>query len=453
MTRNKVLIIDDQKSILESMKIFFGLRGWEVHTAPTGGRGLSLAQKVKPSLVVLDVRLPDLNGIEVFKLLKKSCPNAQVIMVTAYQDMENTIKSIKLGAFDFIHKPIDINEMDAVLKRLERVWSAKSVAHGTTPLFHQSLADGTPQIMGASKVMKEVFKKIALVSESKVTVLIQGESGTGKELIARAIHHQSPLRDRPFMVMDCSTLVDTLMESELFGYEKGAFTGADTTRKGRLELAENGTIFFDEIGEMTQQMQSKLLRFIQDREFTRVGGNRTIHSDARILAATNRDLVDLVRQKQFRDDLYFRLKVVTIQVPSLRERRGDIPALSSFLLDKISSQTGLAKKRLGPDALKKIVHYNWPGNVRQLENALTRAVVMTKSEVLTVEDILPALQDLDQALGGKDALPSLALVEKEHIYQVLSANDWHYGKACLMLGISRPTLRAKIKKYGLSLNS
>ena len=291
------LIIDDQSSILESMEIFFRLRGWKVSTASNGLEGLHLAEKLVPFLVILDIRLPDLGGLEVLKALRERCPEMYVVMITAYQDMETTIQAIKLGAFDYLHKPIDIKEMDAVIRRLEQnAVDEISVERG---LSNQADSDSLSmsQIVGKSRSMKEVFKAIARLSESRITTLIQGESGTGKELIAHAIHRNSSFKNKPFSVMDCSTFVDSLIESELFGYEKGAFTGATETRKGRLELTGDGTVFFDEIGDLPLHLQSKLLRFLQEREFVRVGGSRSIHSNSRIITATNRNLMEMVHQR------------------------------------------------------------------------------------------------------------------------------------------------------------
>jgi two-component system response regulator AtoC len=444
----KVLVIDDQPSILESMKVFFKLRGWEVHTSLEGLEGLSIARKLQPDLVVLDIKLRDVDGLQVLKTLRTELPQTQVIMITAHQDMENTISSIKMGAFDFLHKPIDIHEMDAALYRLSRVRNTRLGGNAVSSQ-EKDVNEGTPYIVGKSQVMKEVFKKIALVSESRVTVLIQGESGTGKELIAKAIHFQGANKKHPFIVMDCSTLVDTLTESELFGYEKGAFTGADATCVGRLEKAGDGTIFFDEIGEMPLNTQSKLLRFLHEKELIRVGGTRVIRSNARIIAATNRKLGAMVREKKFREDLYYRLTVVTINVPPLRERRSDIPLLASFLLKKISAQTGLPPKQLDPDASHDLfLRYDWPGNVRQLENTLTHAVLLTKSSVLTKDDLYTTLGDFAEVTQGNQYLRSLAEVEKEHIVHVLNASNWHLGKTCKILGITRPTLRSKLTKYG-----
>lgn len=447
--KSRVCIIDDQRSILESMEMFFRIRNWDVYTAANGPDGIKIVEEVRPSLVILDIRLPGMSGLEVLEKLRGRFPTLHVIVITAFQSMESTIQAIKLGAFDYLHKPIDIAEMDAVIRRLEQTTFADG-AHELDALDQAvSLVDCQPQIIARSSKMKEVFKTIALVSESRVTVLIQGESGTGKELIARSIHYNSPWSDRPFTVMDCSTLVGSLVESELFGYEKGAFTGANETRKGRLELTGEGTIFFDEIGELPLQMQSKLLRFLQSGEFVRVGGDRPIYSNARIVAATNRDLTKLVQEGQFREDLYYRLKVVTINAPPLRSRRSDIPILSSFFLKKTVHQNVSKPKRLSPEALEVLIDYDWPGNVRQLENVLTRCAVLTPSVVLTREHTEACLKDSSIFSKIDKTETSLEDVEREHIYKILDYNEWHLGKACDQLRMSRPTLRARMKKYGI----
>ncbi len=447
---SRAIVIDDQPAILKSMEMVFRLRGWEVYTAGTGAEGLRLVETLRPSVVVLDIKLPDTSGLRVLEQLKARFPETHVIMITAYQSMDTTIEAIKLGAFDYIHKPIDVDEMEAVIQQLEQINDA-SHPDDVDDTHHTVDVEGNqPRIIARSRCMKDVFKSIALVSESRVTVLIQGESGTGKELIAGCIHHNSQWSNEPFTVMDCSTLVEPLVESELFGYEKGAFTGAEAARKGRLELAGEGTVFLDEIGEIPILLQSKLLRFLQAREFVRIGGNRPIPSNARIIAATNRDLTELVGEKKFRQDLYYRLKVVTIDVPPLRRRKSDIPLLTSFFLKKIAGDCGSPEKRPAAGALELMHDYDWPGNVRELENFLTRAAVMTKSLILTKEYLQACLEDSptlpstdgDSRLGDTD--------EREHIISVLNECDWHLGNASKQLGVSRPTLRSRMKKYGLS---
>ncbi|AOY60703.1 MULTISPECIES: sigma-54-dependent transcriptional regulator [Desulfococcus] len=445
----RVLIIDDQASLLDSMRFFLEQRKCKVYTALTGKEGLKTAFRERPSLVILDLKLPDMDGQIILKKLRNDMPATQVIIVTAFQDMENTINCIKLGAFDFIHKPIDINEIDSALNRFDKINRARTHQDPPQKQGVAAPSDGkTPYIVGKSQPMKEVFKKIAMVSDSKVTVLIQGESGTGKEVIARTIHYQGAWKNHPFMVVDCSTLVDTLTESQLFGYEKGAFTGADVTRKGTLELAGEGTIFFDEIGEMPLRLQSKLLRFLHEKEFIRVGGSKVLQSDARILAATNLDLAKMASNGRLRSDLFYRLRVVTIYVPPLRDRRSDISLLANYFLKKIGHKHQMPIKTITSGARQLLESYAWPGNVRELENSLIRAAVLTKSPVLTREDILNAISETGVDAVQEPSEKTLAEVEKEHILQVLKIKQGHLGKACRTLGISRPTLRKKLNQYG-----
>ncbi|MCM2357882.1 MAG: sigma-54 dependent transcriptional regulator [Geobacteraceae bacterium] len=448
-----VLVIDDQVSILQSMEVFFQLRTWEVHTALNGRKGIALAKKLRPALVVLDIRLPDIDGLDVLKELRSLVPEAEVIMITAHQDMESTIQAIKLGAFDYLHKPIDINEMDSVLKRLLAARAASAAVSVDESPKPPEMAMGTFHVVGKSKAMKEVFKKIALASGSRATVLVQGESGTGKDMVAQAIHRNSPWSNKPFTVMDCSTLVPSLVESELFGYEKGAFTGAERTRPGRIELTGDGTVFFDEIGELPLHLQSRLLRFLQEGQFVRVGGVTPIQSSARIIAATNRDLKAMVAEGKFREDLFFRLKVVTIFMPPLRDRRSDIPDLARFLLEKVAARSALKPRTLSSEAAALLMNYDWPGNVRELENTLTRASLMSKSTVLSGEDIASALDGDHYRPTRERPVRPLAEAERDYIRFALDSCGWNLGKTCQALQISRPTLRAKIKAFGLEKGS
>lgn len=442
-----VLIIDDQSSILQSMEVFFQLRSWEVLTAPNGRKGIALARKGRPDLVVLDIRLPDIDGLKVLEELRAHDPETQVIMITAHQDMESTIQAIKLGAFDYLHKPLDIDEMDSVLKRLRAVRSTANLAE-ETPREPVVLA-GKLQLAGKSNAMKEVFKKIALASEARVTVLIQGESGTGKDMVAQVVHRNSQWSNKPFTVMDCSTLAPTLVESELFGYEKGAFTGAERTHAGRIELTGDGTVFFDEIGELPLHLQSRLLRFLQEGQFVRVGGVTPIQSNARIIAATNRDLKAMVAEGKFREDLFFRLQVVTIHMPPLRDRLSDIPELAQCLLEKVAMRSALKPRTLSREAVSLLMNCEWPGNVRELENTLTRASLMSKSAVLTGEDIASALDSGEYRPTPEKSVRPLAEAERDYIRFALDSYAWNLGKTCQALQISRPTLRAKIRIFGL----
>jgi two-component system response regulator AtoC len=312
------------------------------------------------------------------------------------------------------------------------------------------------EIIGKSRGMKEIFKAIGVLSENRVSLLIEGETGTGKELIARAIHCNSPYRKQPFQAIDCSTIVGTLLESELFGHEKGAFTGASSSKKGKFELAGQGTIFLDEIGEIPFELQSKLLRFLQEKEFERLGGEKKIKSNARIITATNKDLWNLVQAGSFREDLYYRLNVATLKVPPLRERKSDIPLLVEHILRKINCELGKGIKKVEEEALNRIMEYDWPGNVREMENVLTHVVINTQGEVILEEAVGPLLgrkspthQPSKEAANRNHNLKD---IEKEHIIEVLNQTHWRLGKACELLGISRPTLRHKLKSYEISGN-
>jgi two-component system response regulator AtoC len=368
--------------------------------------------------------------------------------------MDITIKAIKLGAFDYIPKPIDVEELDRVIdKALKSLNSGRTVEDVT---IDPSLTYEEHKIIGKSRGMKEIFKAIGVLSENRVTVLIEGETGTGKELIARAIHSNSPYREHPFQPINCSTIVGTLLESELFGHEKGAFTSASSSKRGKFELAGQGTIFLDEIGEIPFELQSKLLRFLQEKEFERLGGEKKIKSNARIIAATNKDLWKLVQAGFFREDLYYRLSVASIKVPPLRERKSDLPLLVEHILRKINHDLGKGLRKVEQEALKRIMEYDWPGNVRELENLLTHVAINTQGEVILEEAITPMLgEKLQNHQNQKDALNNkqkLKDIEKEHITEVLNRTHWHLGKACELLGISRPTLRHKIRAYEISSN-
>jgi len=366
-------------------------------------------------------------------------------MITAFQDMETTIVAIKRGAFDYIHKPLDIDEIE---KAVSRAVNILEIDEKTPSLENVPTGSRDPYaIIGKSEKMRSIFKKMGLVCTSRVNVLLQGETGTGKELIARVIHLNSTFKDEPFIVFDCSAVVETLLESELFGHEKGAFTGADATKKGKVELAGNGTLFLDEIAELPLNIQGKLLGFLQRREYTRVGGTKLLQSSCRIITACNCDLAQKVRLGDFKEDLYFRLKVFMMEVPPLRERLSDIPLLVEHFLHKINNELGTRVTKLQDGVIHSLVNHDWKGNVRQLENVIVQALVECRGNVLLKED-------MDKILNEDAALPqlglasfSLAHVEKEHILKTLTTLEWNKTRAAKALGISLPTLRSKIKKY------
>jgi DNA-binding NtrC family response regulator len=445
----KVLVIDDERSIREHLEMFLQEKGLDVLSAEDGESGAQLIQDEGPDILILDIRLPGMDGLEVLRRIKQENKTISVIMITAFHDMETTIQAMKLGAYDYIHKPIDIDQLEVVIDRV--VGSLKlSRCAENLEISRDYRADN---IVGNTRGMQEIFKLIGLVSDSKATVLIQGESGTGKELIAKTIHFNSPFAREPFIPINCSALVETLLESELFGHEKGSFTGAVYQKKGKIELAKNGTIFFDEIGDIGPNLQVKLLRFLQEREFERVGGEDRLHSGARILAATNRDLSHLVEAQRFREDLYFRLKVVEIQVPPLRERKSDIPLLVEHLLKRINSQLHKKVTKIPGESMEMLVRYRWPGNVRELENVLTRAVLLSKGDVLLTEYLPDLFSSAPETRAKAQGLVPLDQMVKEHVLRALEFVNWDMGKACALLGISRPTLRKKIQKYQLNRGS
>ncbi len=348
---NRILVIDDETAIQESLEMFLREKGLEVFTAGTGAAGLDTYARYRPQVVILDIRLPDISGLEILNHIVGTDPEAKVIMITAYHDMETTIEAMRQGAYDYIHKPIDVDELDRSVTKSLRI---AETAYDTAALSTNDRETGERlRIVGHTPSMRAVFKTIGLLSRNRATVLIEGETGCGKELIARVIHESSIFCEQPYVTVDCTTLVDNLFESELFGHERGAFTGAGETKRGRLELAGEGTIFFDEVGDLPLPLQAKLLRFLEYREFTRVGGTQTLHSKARIIAATNHKLADLVSQSHFRQDLLFRLNVITISVPPLRERLDDLPELVRYFLSRINSDLGTKVTRLEKNVMAR----------------------------------------------------------------------------------------------------
>jgi two-component system response regulator AtoC len=446
---DRILIVDDDRSIRELLSMHLEERGFGVLSASTGAEGFRMASESAPSAIVLDMRLPDASGIDLIPELKKRAAEAPVLMITAHHDMATTILAMKAGAFDYIHKPIDIQAFDVAL---DRALEVRRLSKGTDYLSVEGgRAFKIDDIVGTSPVMQQLFKDVGRVAASRATVLIQGESGTGKELIARVIHSYSAPQ-KPFIGINCSAIVDTLLESELFGHEKGSFTGAVQAKPGKFELAEDGSIFLDEIGELSQNLQAKLLRVLQEREVERVGGVRRIPIKARILAATNRDLAEEVRSSRFREDLYQRLKVVTLRLPPLRERVDDIPLLVEHLLVKVNQRLHKSLRRVPREVIEKLQKRPWPGNVRELENVLTRAAVLSQGDLLLedhlVDEAPPPRSDPPSAAAGA-RVPTLDEVERDHIVRVWGLARGHKGKTCRMLGISRPTLERKLKKYAI----
>jgi len=447
---SKILLIDDEYSILESLEMFLGEKGHEVFKAATAEEGLGLFSSHEPDVVILDIRLPDMDGLEVLNIITGREIPSKVIMITAFHDMENTIKAMKNGAYDYFHKPFDPDDVEKAVNRALEILEVDRVA-----LLEDATERFSTQeiIIGKSHKMEEIFKMIGLLCQNRATVCIQGETGTGKELIARVIHRNSPFSHEPFITLDCSAVVETLLESELFGHEKGAFTGAAQTKPGRIELAGAGTLLLDEVGELPLGLQGKLLGFLERREYMRVGGRENLKSRCRVIAATNKDLSTMVRKGAFKEDLYFRLNVVNIFVPPLRERLEDIPGLVDYFLQKINLELGTRVTKLQRGVMELLMSHRWEGNVRELENVLVESVVRARGSVIF-------LDEMEAVLSAKHALPqtglssySLPQVEKEHIEKTLGRNRWNRSKSARILGISLPTLRSKIRKYGIEPSS
>ncbi len=441
---SKILVIDDEHSILETLEMFFSEKGHNVFKADTGKKGFQLYRRYKPDVVILDIRLPDYNGLDLLKRIQANESASKVIMITSFQDMETTIESMKLGAYDYIHKPLDA---DKVEKAVNRALHILEIDRETTLLGEMTKPPNPEVIIGRSDKMRNTFKMIGLLCQNRAPVLIQGETGTGKELIARVIHRNSLFDKEPFITFDCAAVVESLLESELFGHEKGAFTGAIHTKKGKIDLAGNGTLFLDEVGELPKRLQGKFLRFLQRHEHMRVGGHQVLKTNCRIIAATNRNISAMVRQGLFREDLFFRLKVVTIQVPLLKDRLSDIPDLVNHFLQKINWELGTDATNLQKGVLDRLAAHPWPGNVRELENILVEAVVRARSKVILLDEIENILSANSHVANTGLSTYSLPHMEKEHIQKTLNLLKWNRTKTARTLGISLPTLRNKIQKY------
>ena len=448
----KILIIDDDKASGRTLQLHLDAQGHTVATACSVNEGLEYVKADEPDVLISDIRMPGRSGLDGLSEFKQLYPHMRVIMITAFHDMESTIDAMQKGADDYIHKPIDLDELDAAI---EKLLNLNGKGTGSVLAF-DSASTVTPLTMvGSSRPMKEIFKTIGLVAKSPATVLITGESGTGKELVARAIHRNSLTPNGPFVVVNCAAIVETLLESDMFGHEKGAFTGAVSRQTGKFALAQGGTIFLDEISEMSPTMQAKLLRVLQYKEFTPLGAEKAQTTDARIIAATNVDLEERVAKGLFREDLFYRLQVVNIHLPPLRERKEDLLELTQTLLGRINHEMHRSVSHIGKDILECFNNYDWPGNVRELENVLMKAVALSSGDTLTL-DKLPG----EMICGGQPLPPqqpesetelaaekSLAEVEKAHVLRVLNEVNWHKGKACDILGISRPRLRRMLRDH------
>jgi DNA-binding NtrC family response regulator len=443
--KEKILVVDDEKIVRESLFHWFQEEGYQVETAEDGETALRIFDKNKFDLLLVDMKMPGMSGLDLLAKIKEIDKDTIVILITAFASVPTAIKALKDGAYDYVTKPVDPDELEHLVK--------KALEQRSLRVENEALKGSIEEIIkpdnliGESTQMKKIYELIHTVAPTDTTVMIRGESGTGKELVAKAIHINSRRKYFPIIPVNCGALAESILESELFGHEKGAFTGAQFKRKGKFEMADGGTIFLDEIGSVTPKMQVELLRVIESKQFSRVGGNQIIKSDFRVIIATNEPLEDLVKQGKFREDLYYRLNVFSIIIPPLRERSGDIPVLAFYFLNNFCNAMNKNIKNISPEAMEFLTKYEWPGNVRELENAIERAVVVGKGETIKVDD-LPFHVSSQQILGN-DGDNSMSAMEKKHIARVLNENNWNISRSALELEIDRVTLYNKINKYGL----
>jgi len=450
----QVLIVDDNRQTALALQKNLRVEGYEADVAASAAEALELLQGNDYAAVVADLRMPQMSGIELCEHVRQRSPETEVIILTAYGTINSAVEAVKKGAIDYLTKPVDFDRLFAILRR---VFELRRLRAENRALRQQIEAEKKSQrLIGVSPAMAKVMETIRTVAPSDATVLIRGESGTGKELVATAIHQLSPRADRPLVKVNCAAIPETLLEDELFGHERGAFTGAHAQRKGRFELAHGGTIFLDEIAEMTTALQAKLLRVLQEREFERVGGSETILVDVRVVASTNRDIEKEVREGRFREDLYYRINVVPIHLPPLRERREDIPILADHFLRLYAARNRRPLKSLTRRAVEKLVAYNWPGNVRELENCIERACVMAQGEVLDADDLVlnPELGQPEHDKVASELIGEgfcLEDFERRLIEASLKRTGGNQSKAARLLGLTRRTLQYRIEKYGIQV--
>lgn len=439
-----ILVVDDEQVHRYMLCSMFSEWGWKCVEADDGKTAVNAVQKFSYDAVLMDVRMARMDGIEAFGKIHETHPALPVIIMTAYSSVDAAVEAIKHGAYDYLTKPLDF---DRLRLTLERAVDKRQVEERKQVVLKSKTKPKPSNIIGESPLMQELLEMISYVAPTEATVLINGESGTGKELVAAEVHNNSDRSDKPFVKVNCAALAETLLESELFGHEKGAFTGADKQREGKFVQAAGGTLFLDEIGETSQAMQVKMLRVLQEHELQRVGGEETIYTDARIIAATNRDLEQEVRNGNFREDLYYRLNVVTVTVPPLRERRDDIPLLVNHFVRKFAVKNRREVAGITPECMKLLCSYSWPGNVRELENAIERGVILMRGEHLTEKSLpLPIQKQKDKHLED-EAGPSLQAQEKVLILKTLEETDGNKSEAARRLGITRKTLQNKLNKY------
>lgn len=468
----QILIVDDDHQLRVSFERLLAAEGYEVRTASSGEAGIAAVREAMPDVVVMDVRMPGISGLEAYAAMREIEPRLPVIIMTAFGTTDIAIEATKMGAYDYILKPFDIPE---TLRLIEKAVAAARSMRGRVAVGEDGAAAAADAIIGKSPAMQELYKAIGRAAPTDATVLIRGESGTGKELVARAVYQHSNRADKPFLVINCVAIPETLLESELFGYEKGAFTGAAGRKVGKIEQANHGTVFLDEIGDMPLPIQAKILRLLQEQNVERLGGRQVIPVDVRIIAATNRDLEEAVRQGQFREDLYYRLKVVSLAMPPLRERPGDIPLLVRYFLARFSRDMGQVDPGVAGEAMEFLTAQSWPGNVRELGNTIKKALIFNLGAPLGLDEVRKALgEPLRNGDGAADDAAEVlsrlirhelasgreSLFEdlmdrfgQQVIREALDATGGNRTQAARLLGLSRPTLLAKIEKYGLRIES
>jgi DNA-binding NtrC family response regulator len=443
MRSKAILIVDDEFSVRDSLRRWFAKQGYRTEAAKDAPEALQRLEESHWDVVILDIKMPGMDGLELQRRIREIDPGLIVIMITAYASVETAVRALKEGAHDYVTKPVDPDELSHVVERAleqrrletENVQLREKIEELTAPTA----------IVSESPQMEEVLRLVNSVAETDATVLIRGESGTGKELIAQAIHSSSRRRGSPMVAVNCGALPESLLESELFGHEKGAFTGAQQRRTGRIEMADGGTLFLDEVGTISPKTQAELLRVLESKEITRLGGSNPLRVDFRTISATNQNLEHLIAEGDFREDFYFRINVFEIHVPPLRERRGDIPLLAEHFLKMYSTQMNKRWREFAPEAMDLLKRYSWPGNVRELANAVERALVVGTPPTVRLED-LPVRLSQETSVADRD---SLAGIEQAHVEGILERTGWNIAQAARILAIDRKTLYLKIEKYGL----
>lgn len=453
MFKLTILVVDDEADQRKILAGYLKKKGYNVIEAISAEQGIELANKNMVDLILTDFKMPDKTGLDLLKEVRAKNPEVAIVIMTAFGTIESAVEAMRAGAYDYITKPIDFDELELLIQRL----GERQQLISENILLREQLAEKYKftDIIARSREMEEVLNLTGRVAKSRASVLIRGESGTGKELIARAIHYASQRHDKPFIAVNCSALNENLLESELFGHEKGAYTGADKQRRGRFELADGGTIFLDEIGDIPLSTQVKLLRVLQEQNFERVGGAQTISVDVRVIAATNRNLEEFMKEGKFREDLFYRLNVVTIDIPPLHQRKEDILPLVEYFIDKYSKEVNKEKIELSKEAHDKLLKYHYPGNVRELENIIHRAVVLVRDNLITTNELpinlrnLPSEQSSSKSIQSQNLGERVDELEKELISEALQKTEGNQSKAAALLGISERNLRYKLDKLGL----